>query len=340
MTTKTPVSTNVVPERVPMGMADYIPYLISMIGVPPYLFEGMTSFSLFLEADPGLRIGEHNVVDKYLNRPLGCSQNECVYRRANTNPYLVLSDIPKSVSTTGDQSHSIAYQEVALIIPVIVQDLKVAGYFLPILFVDGPPGGGDQLQGAVPIVIGREMYGLPKVPAKIELGYQGRNLNSATVSLFGDEIIKVTALSAHKGPEVDHFTDKQRLHFAEKAFGPIKPNANYTSGTTSDGHVVDLKHIGHGNPLIGLRQMRNARDLKLSGHQDIVESPYAMDPMQMPSPLGNGVQIEFDLSSGFFSELHLQEKYVLQYLTDGAVYQEIDATFGDPEQTTVRHAPD
>jgi hypothetical protein len=317
--------------------ADYIPYLIPMIGTPPYRFSGMTNFTLFLEADPSFTSGEHDLVARYLNGPLGCSDNDCIYRLANINPFLVLSDVKNSVSTQGGSKHSIAYQEISLIVPVVI-DEQQSGYFMPILFVDGPAGGGDQLQGSIPIVIGREMYGLPKIPASIEFDYQGRRLNAASVSLFGEEIVTVTPKQTH-GPEHDgHYTGPQRHQFAEKVFGTIKPNQDYTSGQLSSGAVVDLRHIGHGNPLIGLRQMRNSRELKLSGHQDIVESPYILESQTMPSPLGNALTVEFDLTSGYFSELHLQPKYELDQPTDGVVYSDVTATFGDPDETVIRHA--
>jgi len=336
MTTKAPHEERLRVTDGPSGDVDYVPYLIPMIGTPPYVFEGMTNFSLFLEADPTLSTAEHGLVDKYLNEPLGCTGENCIYRVASTNPFLVLSDVKSSSSAVGHGGISISYQEISLIIPVVVNDLKVAGYFLPILFVDGPPGG-DQLQGAVPIVIGREMYGLPKVPAKIEIEYQGRQLSSASVTYAGKKIITVTGKSDYGPGHPKDYTGPQRLAFAEKVFGPIKPNQNYTTGTTQDGHVIDLRHIGHGNPLIGLRQMRNSGHLNLSGHQDVVESPYVLDSDVLPSPLGNSLTVEFDLSSDFFSALHLQPKYELKYPTDGAVYLNATATFGDPKQTLVRH---
>jgi hypothetical protein len=58
----------------------------------------------------------------------------------------------------------------------------------------------------------------------------------------------------------------------------------------------------------------------------------------MPSPLGNALTVEFDLTSGYFSELHLQPKYELDQPTDGVVYSDVTATFGDPDETVIRHA--
>lgn len=323
----------------PLLVAEYIPYLIPMIGTPPYRFEGMTNFSLFLEADQPMMSAERDIVDKYLNEPLGCSGKNCVFRAANLHPFLVFSNVVRSCSTSGDAGQAIAYQEVSLIIPVVIQDLPVVGWFLPILFVDGPPDGGTALQGAVPIVIGREMYGLPKVPARIEFDFQGRRFNSGSVTLLGQDepIITVRGELDHSADQPVEFTGEQRLKFAERVFGPIKPNHDYTRGTTQSGHFVDLLHIGHGNPLIGMRQMRNASKLDESGHQDVVQSPYQMDQQTMPSPLGNKLTIEFALASGLFSGLHLQEKYVLQYPTDGAVYSNVAALFGEPKETVIRH---
>lgn len=98
-------------------------------------------------------------------------------------------------------------------------------------------------------------------------------------------------------------------------------------------------HVGHGNPLIGLRQSRDAASLNNAHHQDVVESPYVVDPPTIPHPLGNALTIEFDLSSELFKGLKLQPKYELQNPTDGAVYLDVAANFGNPADTRVRHMP-
>ena len=123
------------------------------------------------------------------------------------------------VSIPDGGKKSIAYQEASIMIPVVVEDLKVAGYFLPILFVDGPSAGKDQLQGSVPIVIGREMYGLPKIPATIEFDYKGQHINSGSVSFYGEKVITVTGKSAHEEEHTGRYTNDQRLDFAERIFG-------------------------------------------------------------------------------------------------------------------------
>ena len=324
----------------PMNKAKFIPYLVRMIGTPPYRFEGLTNFSLFLKADKAVSAAESTLVDKYLNEPLGCSGNDCVYQTANTNPLLIFSEVQKSFSIPDDNKQTISYQEVSIIVPVIVSDRKTAGFFIPILFVDGPPGAKENWQGAIPIVIGREMYGLPKVRATIEFEYDGQEISKGTVSMYGETLITITGKSSHPDEHTNRYTDKQRHSFVEQIFGEITPNADFTSGTTKEGHAVDLTHAGHGNPLIGLRQMRDPHDLAYVDHQDVVESAYVVDPPTMPHPLGNALTVEFNLKSGLFDGLHLQEKYELPYPTDGAVYSNVAAIFGDPESTKVRHRPD
>jgi len=315
----------------------FVPYLIPMIGTPPYRFEGLNNFSLYLEADEEMLSAERSLVDKYLNHPLGSTGKNSIYRAAKINPLLTFSEVTRSFSIPDGGQQSIAYQEVSIIIPVVVEDLKVAGYFLPILFVDGPSAGNDQLQGSVPIVIGREMYGLPKIPATIEFDFNGQHINSGSVSFYGEEVITLTGKSAHAEEDRARYTDNQRLDFAERIFGKIKPNSDYTHGETTGGHKVDLTHVGHGNPLIGLRQLRDVANLGVADHQDVVESPYVVDPPTIPHPLGNALTVEFNLSSGLFDDLHLQEKYELANPTDGAIYLDIAANFGDPGTTRVRH---
>jgi len=163
---------------------------------PPYRFEGLNNFSLYLEADEEMLSAERSLVDKYLNHPLGSTGKNSIYRAAKINPLLTFSEVGRSFSIPDGGQQSIAYQEVSIIIPVVVQDMKVAGYFLPILFVDGPSAGNDQLQGSVPIVIGREMYGLPKIPATIEFDFNGQHINSGSVSFYGEEVITLTGKSA------------------------------------------------------------------------------------------------------------------------------------------------
>jgi hypothetical protein len=319
--------------------APFIPYLIPMIPTPPYRFEGLTNFSLFLQADENLTVSESTLVDRYLNEPLGCKGKDCVFEIANTNPLLIFSEVKSSYSIPDGDAQTIAYQEVSIIIPVIVNDRKTAGYFLPILFVDGPPGAKDNWQGAVPIVIGREMYGLPKVRATINFDYTGQKINKGSVSMFGEELLTVTGKADHAKAETGRFSDNQRLTLAEQIFGKIKPNHDHTKGKTAAGHAVDLAHVGHGNPLIGLRQDRNPKKINCAEYQDIVESPYVLVPQTIPYPLGNALTVEFNLKSKVFEGLQLQEKYELPYPIDGAVYSNVVAEFGDPANTIVRPCP-
>lgn len=321
----------------PKKSAEYIPYVIPMIQRPPYRFEQLNNFSLILDSDRLLSSPREHLVSKYLNKPLGCSASDCVFRAAKTSPLLILSDVGKSFSIPDKGSISIAYREVSIIIPVIVDDLKTVGYFLPVLFVDGPPAATDQWQGAMPIVIGRELYGLPKIRAQIEFEFDGQRIIKGQVSMFGESLLTVEPANDHDIESDRPMTDKERHAYAERLFGDISPNRDWTGGTTDDGHAVDLVHVGHGNPLIGLRQMRDASALGLAHHQDVVESPYIVDPPKLPRPLGNALTVKFNLSSGLFDALHLQETYELAHPTDGAVYTNIAANFGDPALTRVRH---
>ena len=332
--------------KIPLGgrraTGKYVPYMIPMIGTPPYRFEGLTNFSMYLDSSKDLLTSEENLVDKYLNQPLGCSGNKCIYRAAKLDPLLIFSEVNRSFSIPDSKKsktrQAIAYQEVSLIIPVVIDDRKLVGYFMPILFVDGPPGADEQWQGSVPIVIGRERYGLPKVRARIEFEYDGQKITRGAVSWYGKEVLTVTATTAHPEEDTSPLTGPQRHKFAERIFGKITPNRDFTAGTTAGGHTVDLVHVGHGNPLVGLRQVRDVTHLETALYRDVVESPYIVDPPTMPSPLGNALTINFDLSSGLFDGLNLQEEYKLPYPTDGVVYAGVAANFGDPAATTVRQS--
>ena len=335
----------------------YIDDPVPMIAKPPYKFEGVTTFSYNLEVSSTAQLASSNLIDRYLNEPLGCPKGDGIYRAPDdgTRALVTFSSIEASFSE-GDPNRRISYREVAVLMPVIFRDEKTGrnktGYFTPILFIDGPGSavgqdpGNDSWHATSPIVIGRELYGLPKVPARIDLQFSDTVLESVTVDMVGEAepLMSAVSLAGNKSAESAHpRTSDQRLAMAESLFGKIRQpqeaGADQRYGVTeADEATVDLWHIGWPSLLIGLRQFRDPCHFAHAAGRAIVETSYEIDPPDHGWPLGNGVEINF--SELLAAKLGLKAKYhVESWPGNGAVFKNICATFGADQFTDVRPAP-
>lgn len=340
--------------RPQLPISAYVNHPIPMIAPPPYTFRGVDSFSYLLGTKAEGKVIAEHFISKYLNEPLSCPTGKQVYHvpSEGTRPILTFSSIKESASESHPEV-KVSYREVALQIPMIITRPDNGSnygdsFYLPVLFIDGPAlADGEQYpvdsrHAASPIVIGRELYGLPKIPAAIDFQYSGIQLESATVQFYGENVIAVTGAVSEDSIEGDAdrmLNGEERKALAEELFGKMSANKEWTVGVTDDDFnaEIDLVHAGVPKWLVGLRQFRNPDQFTDAAGRAVIESHYQIRSGD-PRPMGNQVKIEFP--SQLAGALQLKAKYEIgRSATNGFVYLDTTSTFGDPGLTVVRPAP-
>lgn len=171
----------------------------SDFAAPPYKFKDLTSITLLLNPSKSDKSDDNplqTVCNTFLNTPLKRSlkkdSGEC-FKPLDDVLLLTFSSFPEGTSGKSPTMGYLSYQEVSLIMRVYDPKHDEVSMFAPILFLDGPPSGNAEYFAMLPIAIGRELYGLPKVRG--EITFDTTSLTGKLRSLFPSRADNVVTLA-------------------------------------------------------------------------------------------------------------------------------------------------
>lgn len=352
-----------------MAPRRYVDRLTDPIGPPPSCFDDVQAFFFELKACHDVL---ENICRTHLNDPLQSSHR--TFKLLSDTVVLAFSHFPRAYSRYHKGFGSVEYTEVALMLSVLVEGggKSESAYYVPALFLDGPPVRAPQglnppeSIGApiYPITTGREMYGLPKTRAKITWD-PSNNDKWASVHVFnavqagdGDpppelglaRLITVkasvpsakgtsaTGAGAHGRPLAPGELQERvaRLHGVRP--DEIKPDDGGMTGRIEALKVrVDLRHpyIG-GRRVLGLKQFRDAKDFSRTESQHVVAAPYSVVGDLLPLMLDFHIEITDAEHVKLAKYLGLQTEYCIKIGAEkGGTYEGVNAEFGDPSKTDV-----
>lgn len=146
-------------------MPNYITGGLAEFALPPYELKNLVSATFILDADDDkLR----NICDKFLNGPLGRSPATGFIPGGDNRVIMACSTFPDVAAPTQSFGFSI-YSEVTLLFSVFDQKNEWWSWYVPVLYLDGPRYDVGEWQAELPIAVGRELYGLPKTRAEIDI---------------------------------------------------------------------------------------------------------------------------------------------------------------------------
>ena len=307
---------------------EYIPPLHNLNALPPYMFEKLTTLSFLLKSDNDK---QRELTDRYLNKPLNGAASFTPTGTGIT--MLVVSHFPVCF---GQQNVGlIDYKEVALMFPVIRKRTSEVSLFSPLLILDGARQS-DDWQAAMPVALGREFYGLPKIRGEISFNSR-HNLPEEDVGIYSASVKAPSVVNAkvpiplqtfvdvepEKAPSLSHeieLGDRQIASHISKVFGISKPKPR-------DGIRLD-------SPLIGLNQMAHPGKIGKTIAQAVIRSPLKMKAQ--PRMAASDVTITFNTRDHgkLIDALGLKEQYKVPR-RQGWVWRDAEAEFGEPSGTTV-----
>lgn len=310
------------------GGAKYVAPLHNLNALPPYKFEKLTTLSILL---PSGKDKQRELTDKYLNEPL---KGAARFAPSGTGiTMLVISHFPVSF---GQQNVGIIdYKEIALMFPVVRKRTAEVSLFSPLLILDGARQSEDW-QASMPIALGREFYGLPKMRGEISFNAR-HNLPEEDVGIYSASakapsvvnakvhipLQKFVDVEPEKAPSLAHeiaLGDREIAAHIGKVFGISKPKPE---------HGISLD-----SPLIGLNQMAHPGKIGETIAQAVIRTPLAMK--DRPRMMAGDLTITFNTTdhSKLIDALGLKEQYKVPR-RQGWVWRNAQAEFGEPSGTTV-----
>jgi hypothetical protein len=147
-------------------MPNYITGGLAEFADPPYTFENLTSATFILDASTQKL---NKVCTDFLNAPLGRSASNGFLPGGNNKVILVCSTFPVASALPSLPIGYSRYCEIALMFSVYDQLNDEWSWYVPVLYLDGPRLNVEEWQAELPISLGREVYGLAKTRAEIDL---------------------------------------------------------------------------------------------------------------------------------------------------------------------------
>lgn len=307
----------------------FVSPLHNVNALPPYKFEKLTSVMFLLPSKNDKQ--QRQLTDRYLNKPLNGAASFMPTGKGIT--MLVISHFP--VSFGQQNAGLIDYKEVALMFPVIRKGSLEKSYFSPLLILDGARQSEDW-QASMPIALGRELYGLPKMRGEITFNSR-HNLPKEDVGIYSTSVRapalvktklpiplqKFVDVEPDKAPSLSHeieLGDRQLTSRISKVFGISKPKP-------SDGVRLDT-------PLIALNQMAHPSKIGETIAQVVIRTPLNMK--QRPRMTASDVTVTFNTRDHgeLFDALGLNKTYKVPR-GHGWVWRDAQAEFGEPSGTTV-----
>ncbi len=239
-------------------MNDYIPFPGEQALLAPGTFERTRFFYFILKADAAKLDA---LCRRYLSGP---SRRD--YSHLGV---VVLGFTHVDGLTSGmDRDHGvITYKDIAIWVPVSGGQTNAVCLFPPFIFVD---------DGAT-MITGREIYGLPKQLGKFEMPLDLDELARTPAPQFRTEVIGTLAEGGQN--------DWRTLLTVETLPGMIESEPSVlqavhkmllgdfeTRGWTLPGWLSEKAMV----PVVGLKQIRDAKDQSLAAYQSVVEAPLQM----------------------------------------------------------------
>ena len=152
-----------------MPPTPYIPGLADF-AIPPFSFTTVTSATFILDADPNKL---QQVCDTFLNVPLNRTGAIKFVPAGSQRVFMCCSTFPVAEAPAMPLGFS-AYTEITLLFSVLDPQINQFSWYVPVLYLDGPPANIEEWQAELPIAAGRELYGLPKARGDINLDWTYR----------------------------------------------------------------------------------------------------------------------------------------------------------------------
>jgi hypothetical protein len=146
------------PNYIAGGLAEFAP--------PPYSFTNFGNVTFILDAlDSRLKA----VCDTFLNAPLGRSSADAFIPGADNRIIVVCSTFPVAAAGPMQPFGYSVYSEIAVMFSVFDQKNARWSWYVPVLYLDGPKANPEEWQAELPIAAGRELFGLAKARAEIDI---------------------------------------------------------------------------------------------------------------------------------------------------------------------------
>ena len=240
---------------------------------------------------------------------------------------LTFSDFPRVTSPFGIAEGFLAYREVSLTFPVFEHGSGRVSYFAPVLFLDGPgtSHARSDWQTVFPIVVGRELFGLPKTRGEIDFRF---DFDFSGFPGPGHKIGGVRSTTPNRGA-----LDLQRFIEIETGAGSVMPSRLRTARQPM-GTTVGAAPGWH-SALLGLRQVHDPRKIKEVRHREVIRTTFTVNDPLPSSAIGRfDVRINPMAYPGLATELGLREHYAV----DGHnvfMFRGVTAVFADPKETEI-----